>query len=384
MGNNVSSDKYTTKEKYSTLDYIQLLYKKRRAISFFTLAVLVISIVLYFFVLDLIYFSSASVKVSGNLGGIVPSLESITDLGSLDELGIGSGKSARELASYEEILRSRRCLEALVVRFDIKNRGDYMYMEDAIKSFKENNLVIDQERFAGILNIGVYDKDPQLAKEMVEFLLSELDKINIELNVLNARNNREFIEKRYYQAKEDLIRAEDTLKVYQMIHGIAPDLQIKAAVQSAVTLESEMKAEEIKLDVLKKILNPDQVEVRTQEAKINSLKEKISKIQNSTDFSEFLRLGNSPQILMTYLRLQREVEIQSKILAFLLPLYEQAKIEEKRDTPTIIVLDRPYVAERKSKPKRLTMVVLLSVVGFMGACFVVIVRDKLKKIKALM
>jgi len=60
----------------------------------------------------------------------------------------------------------------------------------------------------------------------------------------------------------------------------------------------------------------------------------------------------------------REVEIQSKILTFLLPVYEQAKIEEKRETPTILVLDKPYIAERKTKPKRLTMVVILTFVGF--------------------
>ena len=37
---------------------------------------------------------------------------------------------------------------------------------------------------------------------MVDFLLAKLDKINIEINVQNAKNNREFIEKRYFQAKE--------------------------------------------------------------------------------------------------------------------------------------------------------------------------------------
>ena len=121
---------------------------------------------------------------------------------------------------------------------------------------------------------------------------------------------------------------------------------------------NKLKTEEVKLEVLKKILSPDQVEVKTQEATINALKEQLSNMKNSTDLNDLLRLGNSPQIVMGFLRLQREVEIQSKILTFLLPVYEQAKIEEKKETPTIVVLEKPYVAERKSKPKRLTMVVL--------------------------
>jgi len=137
-------------------------------------------------------------------------------------------------------------------------------------------------------------------------LLDQLDKINVELNVLNAKNNREFIEKRYIQAREDLSKAEDSLKDFQIIYGVSPDLQVKAAAQTEFSIESELKAEEVKLDVLKKILSPDQIEVKTQEAKIAALRDKMTQIQNSTDVTDFLRLGNSPNIAMSFLRLQRE------------------------------------------------------------------------------
>lgn len=91
------------------------------------------------------------------------------------------------------------------------------------------------------------------------------------------------------------------------------------------TLEAELKAEEVKLDVIKKILSSGEPEVKVQEAKVSSLKNKISEIQVSTDLNDFLRLGNSPQIAQSYIRLSRNVEIQNKILAFVLPIYEQAE-----------------------------------------------------------
>ena len=211
---------------------------------------------------------------------------------------------------------------------------------------------------------------------MVSFLLEYLNKINIEMNVLNAKNNREFIEKRYFQAKEDLTKAEDSLKTFQSVYGIAPDLQIKASAQSVFTLEAELKAEEVKLDVIKNLLSPGQPEVKLQEAKINSLKEKIGSIQTSTDINDFLRLGNSPQIAMAFLRLQRDVEIQTKILTFVLPIYEQAKIEEKRETPTVLILDYPVIADRKTKPKRLTMVIVWTFIGAVGSLAFFILKDK--------
>lgn len=349
---------------FTLLDLAFIFMKYRKKILIVTSIICIISIILYFFVFHLIYYSVASVKSTAKTSGLLSSFEGLSDLGSIEDIGLGGGKSARELATYEEILQSRRCLEPLIIKFNLLERDNFRFMEDAVKNFRHDNLVLNEERLAGVLYVGVYDKDPVIAKEMVDFLLSQLDKINIEMNVQNAKNNREFIEKRYNQAKEDLTKAEDTLKSFQMIYGVAPDLQIKAAAESAFTLEAEMKTEEVKLDILKKILSPDQLEVRTQEAKVNSLRDQVNKIRNSTNLNDFLRLGNSPQIAMGFLRLQREVEIQSKIQAFLLPLYEQAKIEEKKETPTIIVLDKPYIAERKTKPKRLLMTLLITFLGF--------------------
>jgi len=364
----LTENKSVSKKKITLLDFFVVLFKFRRFISIFTIATLILSAVVYFFVLDLIYFSSASIKSSGKNKGLLSSIEGIADFGGLEDFGIGGGAaSAKELAAYEEILMSRRCLEALIVKFDLMNRDEHQFMEEAIKDFKENKLLIEPAKLSGVLYIGVSYKDPILAKEMVDFLLTELNKINVELNVTTAKNNREFIENRYNQAKQDLANVEDSLKSFQLIYGIAPDLQIKASAQSVFTLEAELKAEEVKLDVVRKILSPDQPEVKLQESKVNSLKSKISEITTSTDLDDFLRLGNSPQIAMSYLRLQRNLEIQTKILTFLLPVYEQAKIEEKRETPTIIVLDKPYVAEKKSKPKRFTMTMIFTFIGFVVA-----------------
>lgn len=370
------------KNSLTLLDIINIFLKKKKQIFIYTGIICLISILFYFFVFDLIFMSTASVKSSSKSSGLLGSLDaSIPDIGGLDELGVGGGKSARELAAYEEILTSRRCLEPLILKFGLMERDQFDFMEDALKNFREEKLKITIEKISGIMYISVLDKDKYLAKEMVEYLLEQLDKINIEMNVLNAKNNREFIEKRYNQAKEELLSSEDSLKAFQLIYGVAPDLQIKASAQSVFTLEAELKAEEVKLDVLRKMLSSDQPEVKVQEAKVNSLKDKISNIQNSTDLSEFLRLGNSPQIGLSYLRLQRNVEIQTKILTFMIPIYEQSKIEEKRETPTVIVLDKPYVADKKTKPKRLTMVLIFTFLGFTMSVAFFTIKDKWDKFK---
>lgn len=359
-------------------DILLIFVKNKVKIFISTGIICLLAVILYFFIFDLIYESSASIRSSSKSSGLLGALEGgVPDIGGLDDLGIGGGgKSAKELAAYEEILVSRRCLEAVIKKFGLMERDEFEYMEDAVKAFREEKLKIEMDKVSGVLRVRVLDKNPLLAKEMVESLLEELDKINIELSITNAKNNREFIEKRYFLAKEELARAEDSLKSFQLIYGIAPDLQIKAAAQTVFTMEAELKAEEVKLEVIKRILSSDQSEVKTQEAKVNSMKNKILEISSSTDINSFLKLGNSPQIALSFIRLQRDLEIQTKILAFILPLYEQAKIEEKRETPTILVLDKPFVSERKAKPKRLTMVLVLTFAGFFVSYSFFILQQK--------
>jgi capsule polysaccharide export protein KpsE/RkpR len=360
------------------LDVIKIILKNKVKIILISTFICIISIILYFFVFDLIYISNASVKSSTKANNLMSVLEGggLPDIGGLDDIGLGGGKSGKELATYEEILNSRRCIEEVVNKFGLMERDEIKFMEDAVKDFKENKMVLKQEKLAGILYVGIYDKDPYLAKNILEYLLQQLDKINIEMNILNAKNNREFIEKRYIQAKMELTKAEDSLKSFQYIYGIAPDMQIKASAQSVFTLEAELKSEEVKLDVIKKILSVDQPEVKLQESKVNSLRSKISEVRNSTDLNDFIRLGNSPQIALSYLRLVREVEIQNKILTFMIPVFEQSKIEEQRETPTILILDKPNVAERKTKPKRLTMVVVLTFFAFVFSGCYYILKDR--------
>ena len=51
------------------------------------------------------------------------------------------------------------------------------------------------------------------------------------------------------------------------------------------------------------------------------------------------------------MRLHREVEIQGTLYAFLTQKYEESKIQEARDTPTIQILDIANRPEKRYKPK---------------------------------
>lgn len=344
-------------EKNAPTKYLIIFLKHWKIITSITLAVGIIATILAFFVIKPEYLSTSVIKASGKtslgLGGLLSSA-GIPDLGGFEEL-TGS-VMVKELALYEEILKSRRCLEEVIKKYDLMTEYKYRFMQDAIKDFRENKTYVTKNLKAGTIEIGVYDINPQRAKEIVEYMIELLNIINIEMNVQNAKNTREFIEGRYEEIKKDLKAAEDSLKYYQERYGFAPDVVTKTVIQSAVQLEADIESEKIKLELLKKTLSPDEAEVKLQEAKIAAMKKELENIKKSNDKSSTLRLKDAPDIVLNYMRLVRNVEIQNKLLTYIIPIYEQAKIEEKKEMPSVIVLDYPSLPEYKKRPKRITLV----------------------------
>lgn len=352
-------------KNFILINYLRIIIEKKKPILIITLIVAIFSFVLFFFVLPPIFFSSGTVKSTNssfNLSGLIGS-SSLPELGDLSDLA-GSSSTAKELALYENILESRRCLEGTIIKFGLMEENDYKYMQDAVKDFKENIMEVKKDKVAGTLEIGVNNKDPQKAKDISDFLISELNRINVEINIQNASDNRKFIEDRYNIVQNDLKRAEDSLENFQNKYGIAPDIQVQAALKGEIELEAEIKSEEIRLELLRKLLSPDQAEIKTQEEKIFLLKKQLNDMQNNSFESSKLNSNNSPQIILNFLRIKRDLEIQNKILSTLIPLYEKAKIDENKLTPTIQIIDNPTVPERKSKPKRLTSIAILTLLAF--------------------
>lgn len=370
-------------KEFTLADYIELFKNNFKKIFIISVCAGVAATIMVFFVMDPIYLSSGTVKTSlksNSLGGLL-SGAGIPDIGELGDLA-GTSSGAKEMALYENILTSRKNVEEVLIKFKLNDDWEYKYFQDAVKNFRENVLEVKKDKLAGTMEIGVYDKNPERAKEICEFLITQLNKINSDLNVLNAKNNREFIEKRYETAQVDLKKVEDSLRVYQDIYGISPDLQIKAAVQSEIQIEGEIKAEEVKLELLKGILSPDQPEVKAQEEKISSMKKQLLQIKNSDDIGSNLSLKGKPEIIINFLRLQRNVEIQQKILTFLLPLYEQAKIEEKKNTPSVLILDSPNLPEKKAKPKRMIIILITMLLSFFIYYIFLVFNEKWKLYKS--
>ncbi|GAJ22508.1 unnamed protein product, partial [marine sediment metagenome] len=65
-----------------------------------------------------------------------------------------------------------------------------------------------------------------------------------------------------------------------------------------------------------------------------------------------------PELSLEYVRLLRDAKVQEAIYELLTQQYEQAKIMEVKDTPTVQILDRASPPEKKTSPKRSRIVIM--------------------------
>ncbi|HUL44196.1 MAG TPA: GNVR domain-containing protein, partial [Bacteroidota bacterium] len=282
-----------------------------------------------------------------------------------------------EAERYMGILQSENALMKVIDKFDLTKVYDITnYPREKTKEALLGNLRFDITD-EGALTITVYDKDPNRAAEMANYFVEVLNDINSHLLAQNAKGNREFIEQRYNKNLDDIHQAEERLKDFQLKYGvIAMPEQIEASIKAGATVYAELANKEIQLGVLKRTLSDTHPSVVAAQAEVDAIKKKLGEMnmgdKSATDEMKILvPFRQTPQLAADYIRLYRDVEIQYKILQILTPLYEQAKVEEQRNTPSVVVLDKALVPERKAKPK-VSLYALLSLVISTGVAICVV------------
>jgi uncharacterized protein involved in exopolysaccharide biosynthesis len=250
-------------------------------------------------------------------------------------------------------------------------------LEDALKELKSHlKIVVESE---GIVSLEFEDKDKWRASRVANLFVEELDEINRKTNASQAKSTRLFIEERLAQTQKDLTLAEENLRSFKEKNkAIALDEQMKSIIQGAADLKAQLVLDEIQLNVLKRNMSDSHPQVQQLRSKINEIKKQL----------DLLELGNSkkikgegkaldipfsdvPSLSLELARLTREVKIQEAVFELLTQQYEQAKIQEAKDTPTIQVLDKASPPEKRSRPKRADLVGIAVVASlFLSVIFV--------------
>ncbi|GAB5410223.1 MAG: hypothetical protein BalsKO_25880 [Balneolaceae bacterium] len=289
-------------------------------------------------------------------------------------LGGGSDESNR----FYILLESYSTKLAVVNKFDLVKvygieESDSPF-EDAIDIFSDNlNLESKEE---GNFIIQVWDSNPTRARDITQFLVETLNTRNSEISSKEATFYKEFIENRYIKAINELDSLTLELKNFQTQYGV---IELPSQVEGYFSLLNNLSLNkyksEIKIELLKNKVQESSQSYQIALSELEAISNQLRKAYSDTLSSTFeLSFQEIPTISRGYFTLVQKVEIQSEILKFVVPLYEQAKMDQVKSLPVVSVVDEPIIPERKDRPKRSIIVILVFISSLTSLVFYTLLR----------
>jgi uncharacterized protein involved in exopolysaccharide biosynthesis len=282
------------------------------------------------------YSARSTILPPSETGDTFGIMSALIESSALSQLGLLSTSSPSDV--YAEILKSRTLREELVVRFDLQRLYRRKNMDLTLKEL-DHHVKVDVNK-AGLIVLDIEDRDPQRSAAMTNALVGGLDGFNRRTFSNKASRTREFLEHRLADVRERLAKAEATLTAYEKSHQIIASGDA-AAVQGVADVIAQKLSLQVRRSYVSSYSRPDSPTLQAIEAELAAVDREIGRI---------------PSLKQEGARLALDAEIQRRVFTLLTAQYEDARVQETRDTPTLAVLDVARAPQLKSKPKRSVMV----------------------------
>jgi len=280
----------------------------------------------------------------------------LSQLGGLGSVVSGSAglKSPNDL--YIGMLRSRTIADKLIAKFDLKKVYETESLERARVELDKNTAIAAGKD--GLITIEVDDKDPKRVAQLANGYVGELLSLTKILAVTEASQRRMFFQQQLEAAKNNLAKAEMTLKGSLETGGVVSvDTESRAMVETIGRLRAQISAKEIQLGSMEAFVTTSNPDYRRIQEELGSLRTELSKLENGRP--DLAGNRGSKEAGLENIRILRELKYNQMLYELLAKQYEAARLDEAKDPSIVQVLDSAVEPEKKYKPKR-GLIVLMS------------------------
>lgn len=351
----MKNDEINSQGKFDILDLFLVIATKKKNLMLAFATSLIISYLGIFLLVENQYeATSIIVSTVDETPGLLGSLSKSFDMLPMK---LGSSQSRAEIDKYNTLIYSRSSLESILSSYDLyQTYGcDSTNARDREKALtKIRKKIKTAETEDGAVQITFIDTEPKRVAAITNTIVELLNTRVINLRISKSRESRLFLEQRLVDLKADLQKSEDSLKLFQEKTGMLEmTSQIKEIISLYSTLETNVISKQIQLGILEKTYDQGSPLVANTRMELEEYQRKLDELnRKGQPGGLMLPLKSMPNISMDYLRLFRTVEINGSLLKFLIPLYEQAKIDEKKDYPILQVIDKAITPAKRSYPPR--------------------------------
>ncbi len=370
-------------KSYGLYELMFVLAKHKRLIIWICF-VAALSAIAYSLLTPKYWKSSANIMPvveSGVLGSLNTSLADIMG-GNL----INTPKSEMAV-DFVTVMKRRSFSEQVIDKFDLINyykieRPDSLEaMELALRNLLTKTMRFNFDQESNLVQVTAETKDKKMSRDIVQFYIDNLESYNISSRMSKGRLKRIFLEQ---QVNNNMAQADSLARKLRDFEQKNKAISIDDQTKSLVSLYSDTAAKlmqtEIEYELARKQYEMSSPVVTDLADKIALLKKAVKDMESSNSQltpDYFIQIDKIPNLSMQYAQLMINVDIRRKVIEYLYPQYELAKIDELKDLPTFEVMDSPNLAGLRSKPKRALIVVLTTFAAFLIACILAFVKESL-------
>lgn len=299
------------------------------------------------------YRSTATVVIQNTQqGGILSALSNSLPIG-IDLLG-----NQNDAQHYLAFINTQRMLDSVNNKFDMQKVYGLKYIDQVYKAISNNLHTVDNNN--GTFSISFdYKNNPRRAAEIVNYIYKVLYEIALEVNRAQALDYSTYIANYYRETSTKLDSTRHRFAHFQKNTGLY-DLQdqLPVFINSIANLESQKMQYEIQLDYLKRVKQNSTVNLNAIKTQIKSIDSQISDLKRNNRYSN-VALDTLPNLAIPYLEMSQKIMTGEKVVAYLRLQYEQALLDEQKKSADIYLLDPAKPADRKFKPKRSSILILV-------------------------
>ncbi|MDZ4182074.1 MAG: Wzz/FepE/Etk N-terminal domain-containing protein, partial [Candidatus Cloacimonadaceae bacterium] len=365
---------------FDVFELLRVILKNRLAIGILVLVV-GITAVIYSLLTPQIWMSKSSFYVVGsktmNLGLGISGLGGLA--GDLME-------AQRDSDSYKAmaVMQSSSFTEDVIRKFDLirffelTDKDTLMNMDTAL--LKMQKIVsYDYGAKSSLITVSVETKSKALSMNMAKYYVQRLDTYNRELKVTKGKRDRIFLENRVGQLRGEIDSLMAANREFQEKYKA---VNLKDQSESLIKTYSSLISDKMKLDVQIELArtNYDAASplVTNLETQRDALMEQIRGLESSGSALKpeyLINLSSIPSIGEKAAQLKLSLSIAQQLYETLYPQYEEARLEELRDIPSLELLDIPREAGLRVRPRRAMICMVSVLVAFFLGTVLAIIKE---------
>jgi capsule polysaccharide export protein KpsE/RkpR len=378
----------------SLLGTIALLWAERRRLIGWTLAAMVVTLLLMFLVPNqyegVAYLNPPDMSPLSGLSLMIGMKSGLASgLGSQmgDMLGL---KSPGQIIIRQ--MQTRPVLDALIQKHQLMQVYKTKKLEATRKALI-GNTEFSEEKKSGVVSVAVFDKDPKRAADLANGYVEELGNLTAGMNAESGRREREYFETQLQEAKNDFRHASEALGKYGGQQGAMDvDNEGKALADAVAAIEGNLIATKSELKGLQQIYTDNNVQVQQAKARIAELTAQLAQVSHGSQsqalknnaasanaasgMNNDLSIRRMWGLAPSYMNLYGEMKIQEAVVQTLAEQYEIAKLQETRHISDLQMLDRALAPERKSRPHRGLSTLIAGFLVFFGLSCWILAKDE--------